>query len=101
MGCMDAMELQQNRWHLIRGQCPISESLTLSSWCFADKEDTVHLMGIKNDCVKKHFYAPIRDLIPNELKAKRAEKYLPLVIGYLREAENDLLDRTIVFELQC
>merc|ERR1712003_347986 len=70
---------------------PCSELIRFvrSGWSFADKDDNLNLIKLDHAQITvKH--VPIRSLIPKGLKKERKSKYLPLVMGYLREQENEL-----------
>ena len=110
--CADVNEL--DNWYMIKDGCPITQSDSNVVWCFVDNEKMVNLIHIPQlptfssliqfKRTNKHFYAPIRSLIPNELrevKAKKTRKHWLLIMGYLREEENKLLDKDIVCSLKA
>ncbi len=59
--------------------------------------NNVHLMDFYN---KIHFKVDIFKIIPNEIIICHRKHFKPLIMGYIRQNENDLPLQSIPFPLQ-
>merc|ERR1712228_245258 len=104
--CMDVKQPKESKWHKSECKLPIENCYGCEIWKFEDAEDRLHLIHLRASHqlygpVNEHFHAPIKQIISKKLRAERKKKYMPLVLGYLREQETALIDRHIPFALKC
>ena len=85
------MDLFRDQWH--KSKCNVPEGLDRDSYFVKNlTNNNIHVLDF---CNQNHFTVNLHDLLPKEIIESRRKYYNPLVIGFIKEQENQNLISTI------